>query len=119
MRKEDTMGREIRMVPANWKHPRDRDGSYEPLNDGFNKDLDEWNEGNDRWRQGLVSKWTPNGYEWEPRGDQYPGCKSYADYAGGQPKSDEYMPDWPAEERTHLMMYETTSEGTPISPAFK
>ena len=28
------------------------------------------------------------------------------------------MPDWPAEQCTHLMMYEDTSEGTPISPAF-
>jgi uncharacterized membrane-anchored protein len=28
------------------------------------------------------------------------------------------MPDWLASQRTHLMMYETTSEGTPLSPAF-
>jgi hypothetical protein len=28
------------------------------------------------------------------------------------------MPAWPDEQRTHLMMYEDTSEGTPISPAF-
>lgn len=26
------------------------------------------------------------------------------------------MPDWPDEERTHYQMYESTSEGTPISP---
>ncbi len=30
----------------------------------------------------------------------------------------DYMPDWPDEECTHIMMYEDTSEGTPISPAF-
>jgi hypothetical protein len=29
------------------------------------------------------------------------------------------MPNWPESERTHLMMYEDTSEGTPISPAFE
>ena len=29
------------------------------------------------------------------------------------------MPDWPEEIKTHYMMYETCSEGTPISPAFK
>ena len=29
------------------------------------------------------------------------------------------MPNWQLNERTHLMMYETTSEGTPISPAFE
>ena len=113
------MGREIRMVPADWQHPRDEDGSFKSLHDGFNKDLDEWNEGNDKWRQGFISKWTKAGYEWEPRGDTCPSCKSYADWAGDQPKSDEYMPDWPPEQRTHLMMYENTSEGSPISPAFK
>jgi hypothetical protein len=26
------------------------------------------------------------------------------------------MPDWPKEQRTHYQMYETTTEGTPISP---
>jgi hypothetical protein len=26
------------------------------------------------------------------------------------------MPDWPAEQCTHFQMYETTTEGTPISP---
>ena len=29
------------------------------------------------------------------------------------------MPQWTDEEATHYMMYETTSEGTPISPAFE
>jgi len=28
------------------------------------------------------------------------------------------MPDWTESERTHLMMYENTSEGTPMSTAF-
>ncbi|WP_027578457.1 hypothetical protein [Bradyrhizobium sp. Ai1a-2] len=27
-----------------------------------------------------------------------------------------YMPAWPAMERTHWQMYETTSAGTPVSP---
>jgi hypothetical protein len=111
------MGREIRMVPADWQHPRDEVGRLKPLHDGFNKNLADWNEGNDKWRQGFISRWTPSGYEWEPRGDTCKTCKSYADWAGDQPKSDDYMPDWPASERTHLMMYETTSEGTPLSPA--
>jgi len=26
------------------------------------------------------------------------------------------MPEWPESERTHIQMYETCSEGTPISP---
>ncbi len=42
----------------------------------------------------------------------------YEQYSGQRPHRDDYMPNWPESERTHLMMYEDTSEGTPISPAF-
>lgn len=35
------------------------------------------------------------------------------------PDPGDYMPRWTDEEADHLMMYENTSEGTPISPAFK
>lgn len=35
------------------------------------------------------------------------------------PKRSDYMPLWTEVEATHLMMYETCSEGTPISPAFE
>lgn len=42
----------------------------------------------------------------------------YTDWAGPRPSPDDYMPDWPEDQRTHLMMYEDTTEGTPISPAF-
>lgn len=28
------------------------------------------------------------------------------------------MPSWSKEEKTHIMMYETCSEGTPLSPVF-
>lgn len=37
---------------------------------------------------------------------------------GDRPKKRDYMPDWTEEEATHFMMYETMSEGTPLSPAF-
>ncbi len=112
------MGREVRRVPASWQHPKDRDGSFKPLHDGFRNDLDEWNEGNDQWRKGLTRDYRTEG--WKPRDKESDvGCVSYADYAGPQPLSEEYMPDWPAEQRTHFMMYENTSEGTPISPAFE
>ena len=44
---------------------------------------------------------------------------TYEQYSGQRPHRDDYMPNWPAAQRTHLMMYEDTSEGTPISPAFE
>ncbi|MDB5236909.1 MAG: hypothetical protein JWL88_11 [Parcubacteria group bacterium] len=31
-------------------------------------------------------------------------------------ESDRHMPNWPVSERTHYQMYETTTEGKPISP---
>jgi hypothetical protein len=43
----------------------------------------------------------------------------FTEYHGPRPSPDDYMPNWPAEQRTHLMMYESTSGGTPISPAFE
>lgn len=35
---------------------------------------------------------------------------------GARPNPADYMPDWPTEQRTHFQMYETCTEGTPISP---
>jgi hypothetical protein len=43
---------------------------------------------------------------------------SYEDLAGPRPVQSDYMPDWPAKQRTHYMMYEDTTAGKPISPAF-
>lgn len=104
------MGREVRRVPADWKHPRNKDG-YVSLHDGLTKDTREWDEGASQWAKGLRKVYKGG---WEPHGETY----SYEEYAGHRPVPEEYMPDWPSEQRTHLMMYETTSEGSPISPAF-
>lgn len=38
------------------------------------------------------------------------------EWCGPRPVPEDYMPDWQEEERTHLQMYESTTEGTPISP---
>jgi hypothetical protein len=46
------------------------------------------------------------------------GLQAAIEYFEGAPDKRDYMPDWPEEQRTHYMMYEDTSEGTPISPAF-
>lgn len=37
-------------------------------------------------------------------------------YFGERPRAENYMPSWPKAECTHYQMYESTSEGTPISP---
>ena len=82
------MGREVRRVPAHWQHPRDDYGHYIPMEAHFCLTPKEIEEG---VRNGWLQDSPP-----------HYGCA--------------IMPDFPAAERTHHQMYETTSEGTPISP---
>ena len=76
----------------------------------------EWDEGYAKWQEGLCRSYG-TGEPWEPIEEKYRHTR-YTDYEGPRPSPDDYMPDWPEDQRTHLMMYEDTSEGTPISPAF-
>lgn len=113
------MGRELRMVPADWRHPTrhdERGVSYIPLHKpGFAQAAADWDEEAAQWEKGFRRSYGAQ-EKWEPREDRHEG--SYEDWAGPRPRDEEYMPDWPADQRTHFMMYEDTSEGTPISPAF-
>lgn len=120
------MGREVRMVPADWQHPRYADdhyrehlrGKYIPLYaSGFASRDAEWSEGWQKWQEGLCENYGGD-EKWAPIEAEYRAMR-YTDYAGERPSPDEFMPDWPADQRTHFMMYEDTSEGTPISPAFQ
>ena len=115
------MGREARKVPADWQHPKHnvREWStgrmverYKPLLPGerYQPEVDEWDEECAKWKSG----WRPD-YCTDPKSRSM----TYEQYSGQRPHKDDYMPDWPEEQRTHLMMYENTSEGTPISPAFE
>lgn len=91
------MGREVRRVPADWQHPKDElTGRYKPLYPG---------EEYDRRATGFLEKANAEGLQ---EAVEWYGCVDKNDY----------MPNWPKSERTHYMMYEDTSEGTPISPAF-
>lgn len=99
------MGREVRRVPADWQHPKHdvpdyRTGRmverYKPLHKG--------------------ERYAPDATEFLAKANAE-GLQEAIEWCGC-PNRDDYMPDWPAEQRTHLMMYEDTTEGTPISPAF-
>jgi hypothetical protein len=119
------VSREVRRVPADWAHPKypddyyesHRRGRYIPLWDGGFEQADaEWSEGYAKWLAGFAESYA-KGQKWEPRDPKYAGMR-FTEYHGPRPSPDDYMPNWPEAERTHLMMYETTSEGTPKSPAF-
>lgn len=85
---------------------------YKALHEGheYRQRVDEWDAECAKWKTG----WRPDHCN-----DPESRAMAYEQWAGQRPHRDDYMPDWSAEERTHLMMYETTSEGTPISPAFQ
>jgi hypothetical protein len=109
------MSREVRRVPEHWQHPR-VDGQYIPLFGGsYAKRAQAYQEGYDKWQEGLRSDWRGG---WQPK-DEAELAMSYEQWDGGPPKIEDYMPDWPDEQRTHYQMYETTSEGTPISPVME
>lgn len=108
------MGREVRMVPKNWEHPKSLSGRYVPLlGRSYWLSLVEWKLGKMMWDAGYKDNWHGG---WEARSDE--DGDEYEDWGGECPMEHDYMPDWPNHERTHVMMYEDTSEGTPISPAF-
>lgn len=111
------MGRVVRRVPKDWQHPKKRTydyrigrqvESYQPMFDRpFAEKMDEWYEGWKAWENGT-----------DPDSRKHPDIP-YWEWHGGPPDPEYYRPDWPEETRTHLMMYEDMSEGTPISPAFE
>ncbi len=110
------MGREVRRVPADWQHPKHWTGGlrgpeerYKPLypGDQYKPRVDEWDDECAKWKAG----WRPDHCT--------DSVMTYEQFAGQRPHKDDYMPNWHPNLRTHLMMYEDTSEGTPISPAFE
>jgi hypothetical protein len=112
------MGREVRRVPADWEHQKEwkitlkgYEEEYKPLSPGedYQVRVDEWDEECSKWKLG----------EFPDYAGENDRKMAYEQWAGQRPHKDDYMPNWPLEQRTHFMMYEDTSEGTPISPAFE
>lgn len=121
------MSREVRRVPAGWQHPKytvetaphpAAAGRYIPLHEsrGYADAAADWDEGFMQWGLGFVRNYDDDS-KWIAKGPEHDG--RYTEWEGPRPSPDDYMPDWPDDACTHLMMYETTSEGTPLSPAFK
>lgn len=93
--KGKNMSREVRRVPAEWEHPMEErygKSAHKPLHQGYPEAKAEFEDK-----------------------QQKEGLQEALDYFGVAPNQEDYMPEWPDEERTHYQMYETCSEGTPIS----
>jgi hypothetical protein len=120
------MGREIRRVPPNWEHPRQRcphspwaggcdeakahNGEcYKPLYDqDFESAIEAWIAEYALWKKGEH----PDQEKYE-----FTQGQTYWEWAGAPPDPDYYRPKW-TEEPTWYQVYQTVSEGTPVTPAF-
>lgn len=126
------MGREIRRVPADWVHPIYTDDLVTEYQRGmgwvgkpiplYDEDIEAatrvWIDGAALWIQGKhptqlhtaeVGTAYPEMYE--------PTFYAYSSYESTSPDPDSYRRPFTS-EATHYQVYETVSEGTPVSPVF-
>jgi hypothetical protein len=122
------MGREIRRVPANWEHPR-RDCPHSPWRGGcdeakqhdgkcyhplFDEDIEtagrKWLDRCIAWDNGTH----PDLIERPELKEKYP---FFWMWDGGSPDPEYYRPKFETEP-TWYQIYETVSEGTPVTPPF-
>jgi hypothetical protein len=113
------MGREIRKVPPNWQPPKierpnHRRGQMEerdqPMFDrAFAPAMREWIAEWEKWERGERPDYCD---------DEASRSLPYWKWEGGPPDPEYYRPDWKPEEMTWFQLYETVSEGTPVTPAF-
>jgi hypothetical protein len=105
------MGREVRRVPPNWKHPKTDDGTYHPMfEDDYLTVLNVWIRNHELWLKGAY----PN----QKSEDQECEYTFYAQYDGNPPDIEHYNRFYKPTEATWYQLYETVSQGTPITPPF-
>lgn len=118
------MGREVRKVRPDWQHPEDGfygDGQkrYHSLYAGpYSKAASDWDIENAEWDKGNQLDYsTYPTLSFKPK-EGSALESTFEDWNGERPEPEDYMPEWSEAEATHFMMYETCTEGSPISPAF-
>lgn len=103
------MGREIRRVPPNWEHPRDDKGQYIPMyDDDFDSRLTRWLSEYELWKKGQHP---------DQKEDPERMNMKFWEWDGGPPDPESYRPKFDVEP-TWFQVYETVSEGTPVTPPF-
>lgn len=110
------MGREVRMVPPNWDHPRytKDDAPQERLIGEYIPQFDEeFATAKKRWLDGLRDWEAGVSEDFKKLGDKY----EYWEWEGNPPNRNEYR-SYKDSEATWYQAYQTVSEGTPVSPPF-
>lgn len=108
------MGREIRMVPPNWDHPQTerhygRVGPQPMYDQHYSDAVKDWKESFADWERGV----RPDYFD----AADYPDGIEFWEWENGPPERAFYRP-WRDEEATWFQVWETVSEGTPVSPPF-
>lgn len=103
------MGREVRRVRADWKHPRDERGHYVPLyGETHLQAWTAWEIGRRNWERGRRSGFSEPSWVALSLGDG-----DWSEWHGPEPEPADYMP--PEAFGKRFMMYEDTTEGTPVN----
>lgn len=102
------------MVPPNWKHPRDERGNLKPMyNENFHDKFADWLAEFDRIRDDALSADERDVYA----GEGKIPLAEWLNDEGSPPDPSTYRP-WRDEEATWFQVWETVSEGTPVTPPF-
>jgi hypothetical protein len=106
------LGRELRLVPPGWEHPKDDRGEYIPLLDqSYAAALADYEYAARLWAEGCH----PSQLEWPER----TAGLSYVEWDGGPPDPAHYRQEaWREDQATAWVLYENVTEGTPVSPPF-
>jgi len=102
------MGKEIRRVPPNWEHPRKDNGDFQVMFDkNFDEAKTEYHKNHTLWKEGkhpdqkIIGNTDQDWDEWDSEPDQ------------------KYYHSFNKKDATWYQVYETVSEGTPVTPPFK
>lgn len=105
------MGVEIRRVPVGWVPPqRERGGTQPQYDSTFEEAAKAWLDGLEAWQRGERPTYF--------NADAWPSDLQFWEYEGMPPDREYYRPDWSEDEMVGWCVYETVSEGTPVTPAF-
>lgn len=121
------MGREIRRVPPNWDHPKRSvpnyvlgvmEERYQPLRDqDAESAFQEWMDEYQKWllseHDRVIAEYGADDY---PKSEPY---RSFVKWHGSAPNPEYYRPQWSPDSLTWWQVWETVSEGTPVTPPFE
>lgn len=120
------MGREVRRVIPNWEHPKKevpnyRTGmmieTYQSMHDrDFESAMQQWLDDLKQWMDGEFEKVRLE-YPDEYKADE--PYRAFVEWNGLVADPEYYRPKWGEGEATWYQLYETVSEGAPVSPPFE